>query len=211
MNYYQLVIALHLCFLVCGWYHTKIFFLLTAWVWSVLSHILEVKFNDYVLMEEFWLDVQHPVFKMRVQMICENITTSLRVCNGGVSPLCILIGRDSRQSHLQSAGCQPGEWADDGGLREVGQWCECETWHGSTRACCADSLRICLVSSVSFFPLIPVFFCQSSCWSGSVAPSLGCRTERGRRLWVKCRQNRRTSETTAVSTNHLRFEVTALF
>lgn len=78
----------------------------------------------------------------------------------GVSSLCFLIGRDSRQSHLQSAGCQPGEWADDGGLREVGQWCECETWHGSTGACCVDSLRVCLLSSVFFFPLILVFFCQ---------------------------------------------------
>lgn len=78
----------------------------------------------------------------------------------GVSSLCFLIGRDSRQSHLQSAGCQPGEWADDGGLREVGQWCECETWHGSTGACCVDSLRICLLPCVFFFSLILVFFCQ---------------------------------------------------
>lgn len=70
----------------------------------------------------------------------------------GVSSLCFLIGRDSRQSHLQSAGCQPGEWADDGGLREVGQWCECETWHGSTGACCVDSLRICLLSCLFFLP-----------------------------------------------------------
>lgn len=119
------------------------------------------------------------------------------------SSLCFLIGWDSRQSHLQSAGCQPGEWADDGGLREVGQRCECETWHGSSGAWCVDSLNICLVSNVFFFIILVIFY-QSSCWNGSVAPSPGCRTARGRRLWVKCRQSRRTSEATAVSISHPR-------
>ncbi len=41
---------------------------------------------------------------------------------------CFLIGRDSCKSYLQSAGSQPGEWANDGGLWETGQWCECKTF-----------------------------------------------------------------------------------
>lgn len=48
------------------------------------------------------------------------------------SSLYLLIGWDSRKSYLQSAGCEPGEWANDGGLWEAGQWREfktCKTFH----------------------------------------------------------------------------------
>lgn len=57
------------------------------------------------------------------------------------------------------------------------------------------------------FVLISTF----SCWSGSAGPSPGCRIEPKRRLSAKCRQNRRTSEITAVSINHQRFAVTFSF
>lgn len=167
-------------------------------------------------MKQRWLDVQRPVKRTweRLQRALITISRLDHVTAIRDSSLCFLIGRDSRQSHLQSAGCQPGERADDGGLREVGQRCECETWHGLSGACCVDSLHICLESSVfsfSFFlflSLILVVSRLSSCWNGSVAPSPGCRTACGIRLWVKCRQSRRTSETTAVSTNHPRLEFT---
>lgn len=33
-------------------------------------------------------------------------------------------GWDSCKPNLQSSGCQPRKWANDGGLWETGQWCE---------------------------------------------------------------------------------------
>lgn len=56
---------------------------------------------------------------------------------------------------------------------------------------------------------LPVFLSASSCWSGSVEPSPGWRTEPRKRPWMTCRRNRRTSETTAVSTNHPRYRITS--
>lgn len=44
-----------------------------------------------------------------------------------------------------------------------------------------------------------------SCWSGSAGPSHGWRTEPRRRRSMTCRPSRRTSETTAASTNRPRF------
>lgn len=60
------------------------------------------------------------------------ITPRLKICSVSLScgshsvspPRSRHLGRDSGQQDLQGAGCQPREWAADGGLWEAGQWCE---------------------------------------------------------------------------------------
>lgn len=120
-----------------------------------------------------------------------------RHCEGD-SSLYFLSGWDSCKPNLQSSGCQPRKWANDGGLWETGQWCEFKQLLKSQLSIiftCQTSSDLCLLSTFS-------------CWSGSAGPSPGCRIEPKRRLSAICRQNRRTSEITAVSTNHQRFAVT---
>lgn len=115
------------------------------------------------------------------------------------SSRCFLIGWDGRKPDLQSPGSQPGERADDGGLREAGQRCK----HG------APCIFIFIISPKLIYAvftfLAVVFLSASSCWSGSAGRSPGWRTGPRRRPSTTCRPSRRTSETTAQFTNHPRF------
>lgn len=119
-----------------------------------------------------------------------------------------------RQPPIASAKCWLSTRRTSRWWRTTRSWPVMWVWNMTRfnwRLLCGFFAHMFSVKCLFFFP--PSSLSSSakfSCWNGSVAPSPGCRTESGRRLWVKCRQSRRTSETTAVSTNHPRFEFTAV-
>lgn len=122
-----------------------------------------------------------------------------------------------RQPPIASAKCWLSTRRTSRWWRTTRSWPAMWVWNMTPfkwRLLCGFCAHMFSVKCLFFllFSFILVFFRQSSCWNGSVAPSPGCRTVSGRRLWVKCRPSRRTSETTAVSTSHPRFEFkTVLF
>lgn len=183
------------------WY--KDLFWLTAWVWSVLAHVWGVKCQDEGLMASPSLHCC-----LRTRRRCRN-------CR-----LMTVLSDRPRQPPIASAKCWPSTRRMSRWWRTTRSWPVMWVWNMTRfnwRLLCGFFAHMFSVKRLFFFsppppaPPSPLSSsAKSSCWNGSVAPSPGCRTESGRRLWVRCRQSRRTSETTAVSTSHPRFEFTAV-
>lgn len=85
-----------------------------SWGWRANTSNRHFVFSDFVLT------------KLRAQWVSARDDTSCfyPIAAGALIALCPVIGWDGRESYLQSSGCQPGERADDGGLRETGQRCK---------------------------------------------------------------------------------------